>query len=152
MLALKPDSRYRPDGKNPAWLLLLLLLFSPLALAQGSVPEAPGSSASAIVQMLGGLLAILGILFAAAWFLRRLNGGKPFGHGGPMKIVGGLMLGARERIVLVEVGDSWLVVGVVPGQIKTLHRLPKAEIPAASSEKPFGQWLKQMSERGNEAR
>ena len=59
-----------------------------------------------------------------------------------------LMAGARERILLVEVGDSWLVVGVVPGQIKTLHTLPKGELPAVSGDKPFGQWLKQISERG----
>jgi flagellar protein FliO/FliZ len=61
------------------------------------------------------------------------------------------MISARERLILVEVGDSWIVVGIVPGQIKTLHTLPKGELPAAKSgEKPFVQWLKQISERHNE--
>ena len=131
---------------------LFLFLSAPLALAQAVAAEAPGASSAAILQMLFGLGAIIGLLFAGAWLLRRLNGGKPFGHAGPMKIVGGLMISARERILLVEVGESWLVIGVVPGQIKTLHTLPKGELPANSHDKPFGQWLKQISERGNEVR
>ena len=121
----------------------MLVLAAPLAFAQGGVAEAPGASTTAILQMLLGLAAIIGILFAGAWLLRRLDGGRRFGNTGPMKIVGGLMISARERILLVEVGDSWLVVGVVPGQIKTLHTLPKGELPAVSGDKPFGQWLKQ---------
>ena len=40
--------------------------------------------------------------------------------------------------------------GSLPGQIKTLHTLPKGELPATPGvTKPFGQWLKQMSERNN---
>jgi len=98
--------------------------------------------------MLLGLILIIGFLFAGAYLLRKANGGKSFGQTGPMRIVGGLMISARERIVLLEVGDEWIVIGVVPGQIKTLHTLPKGEIPnAGAGEKPFGQWLKQISER-----
>lgn len=101
--------------------------------------------------MVLGLMLIIGFLFAGAFFLRKLNGGKNFGNTGPLKIVGGLMLSTRERIVLVEVGDTWVVVGIVPGQIKTLHTLPKGELPATNNgERPFGLWLKQMTERKNE--
>lgn len=125
-----------------------LSLFCERALAQGAAIEPPGASTAAILQMLLGLTLIIGILFAGAYLLRKLNGGKSFGNSGPLRIVGGLMLSTRERIVLVEVGDSWIVVGIVPGQIKTLHTLPKGELPAAGSgEKPFAQWLKQISER-----
>ena len=116
-----------------------------------SAAEAPGVSAGAILQMLLSLALIIGLLFAGAYILRRLNGGRSFGQGGPLRVVGGLTISPRERIVLIEVGDTWLVVGVVPGQIKTLHSLPKGELPAAqNADKPFGQWLKQMGERHNE--
>ena len=100
------------------------------------------------MQMLLGLTLIIGLLFAGAYLLRKLNGGRSFGHTGPMRIVGGLMISARERIVLLEVGDEWIVIGIVPGQIKTLHTLPKGEIQApGSSEKSFCQWLKHIGER-----
>jgi flagellar biogenesis protein FliO len=42
-----------------------------------------------------------------------------------MKVVGGVALGPRERIVLLEIGDEWLVIGVVPGQIRTCTGWPK---------------------------
>lgn len=130
--------------------LLLFALSSENSLAQASTVEPGGPSSAAILQMLLGLLLIIGILFAGAYLLRKLNGGRSFGNSGPLRIVGGLMISARERIVLVEVGSSWLVVGIVPGQIKTLHTLAKGELPAQSDEKPFGQWLKQVTERKNE--
>jgi flagellar protein FliO/FliZ len=75
-----------------------------------------------IVQVTLGLFVVLLIIAAAAWFTRR------FGHfqataGGTLRIVGGLHLGARERLVVVQVGDQQLLLGVAPGRVSTLHVL-----------------------------
>ncbi|MCB1932365.1 MAG: flagellar biosynthetic protein FliO [Candidatus Accumulibacter sp.] len=122
-------------------------------MAQSAMPEPPGVSLTTMLQTLFGLAAVIGVLFLAAYLLRRLNGGRGFGSNGPMRVVGGLMIGTRERIVLVEIGDTWLVVGLVPGQIRTLHTLPKGELATAGDgEKPFSQWLKQIAERRHEER
>lgn len=96
------------------------------------------------------LMLIIGLLLGTAWLARKVSGGKGFGQGG-MHVIGGVALGPRERIVLVEVGDTWLVIGIVPGQIRTLHRLPKGEMPSAvqGPEASFTQWLKTVSERRN---
>ena len=116
-----------------------------------AVPETPGLPGNAMLQMLLALTFIIALLFLGAFLLRRLNGGKAFGITGPMRIVGGLMISPRERIVLLEVGETWIVVGIVPGQIKTLHTLPKGELPVTNdAEGRFGHWLKQMTERSNE--
>lgn len=69
-----------------------------------------------------------------------------------MKVVGGVALGPRERIVLLEIGEEWLVIGVVPGQIRTLHRMVKGDAAPADNlpvagEKPFSQWLQSVTER-----
>ena len=109
------------------------------AWAGVGVSESPVASGAAFLQMFAGLAAIVGLLLGTAFLLRKLNGGRAFGQSGPMRIVGQLMISTRERVVLLEVGDQWIVVGVVPGQIKTLHTLPKGVMPdlGAPAETPF---------------
>ena len=41
-----------------------------------------------------------------------------------MRVVGGASVGTRERVVVVEVEDARLVLGVCPGRVQTLHVLP----------------------------
>ena len=52
--------------------------------------------------------------------------------GGGLRILGGLSMGARERVVLLQVGDTQLLVGVAPGRVQTLHVLEQP-LPAAAS-------------------
>ncbi|MCK5385550.1 MAG: flagellar biosynthetic protein FliO, partial [Gammaproteobacteria bacterium] len=54
------------------------------------------------------------------WFMRRMGsmGGMTAGN---LKVLGGISVGQRERIVLVQAGDTQLLVGVAPGEIRTLH-------------------------------
>jgi flagellar protein FliO/FliZ len=40
-------------------------------------------------------------------------------------LVGALSLGGRERIMVVEVGDQWIVVGASPGRVNALATMPK---------------------------
>ncbi len=93
---------------------------------------------------------------ATAWLARKVSGGKGFGQGG-MKVIGGVALGPREKLVLVEVGDTWLVIGLVPGQIRTLHQLPKgsdfdlSQAAQDNADAPFKQWLKTVTERNRNA-
>lgn len=140
--------RYR-STRSPSGLLLALL--STGAGAQAVAGEAPGVSAGLLLQTVVALLVVIGVVFLAGYLLRKVNGGRGFGSSGPLRVVGGLMIGTRERIVLVEIADTWIVVGLVPGQIRTLHTLPKGELKAASDgERHFAQWLKQITERKNE--
>lgn len=132
---------------------IALLAVLPL-VAVAETAEPPGISAGTFVQAMLALALIVGLLMGTAWLARKISGGKGFGQGG-MRVVGGVALGPRERIVLVEAGDTWLVIGIVPGQIRTLHTMPKGESPAGglppSADKPFAQWLKQIAERRGNA-
>lgn len=132
-------------------LRILLALLLPLPAVAADTANASVGTGTFIQAGLA-LALIVSVLFGLAWLARKANGGKGFGQGG-MKIVGGVALGPRERIVLIEVGDEWLVIGIVPGQIRTLHRLAKgAALPAdaaGSSDSPFSQWLKSVADRRN---
>ena len=50
----------------------------------------------------------------------------------PLAEAAGVMVGQRERIVVVEVQDTWLVVGVTPAEMTLLHSLPKGELPEST--------------------
>jgi flagellar protein FliO/FliZ len=68
------------------------------------------------------------------------------GAGGLVKIVGGVMVGPKERVVVVEVGETWLVLGVTAQQVNALHALPRpANLAtgalAASPGADFSTWL-----------
>jgi flagellar protein FliO/FliZ len=86
---------------------------------------------------LGSLLwfiAILALIPASLWFLKRtpLGGG---GGAGVLKSIAVLPLSTSQRIVTVEVGSGderrWLVLGVTPQSITTLHTLAAQDAPAA---------------------
>ena len=56
----------------------------------------------------------------AAWLLKRFARGSWSLPAGAIKVIGGVAVGQRERVVVVEVGGTWLVVGVAPGQVRAL--------------------------------
>ncbi len=69
-----------------------------------------------------GLLIVLAIFFFCVWGMRKLNGIAVSGAE-KMRVVGGLSLGIREKVILLQVGKKQLVLGVTPGRIDTLHVL-----------------------------
>jgi flagellar protein FliO/FliZ len=52
------------------------------------------------------------------------------GGAGKLRIVDGLALGPRDRLVLVQVGNDQVLLGVTPGNIQALHVLAEA-LPSA---------------------
>ena len=79
-------------------------------------------SAGGVVQMVAGLALVVVLIFALAWAVRRF-GAVGMNSGGALRVVGGLSMGARERVVLVQVGDKQILLGVAPGRVQTLHVL-----------------------------
>jgi len=78
-----------------------------------------------LLQTMLGLIVVIAVIGGAAWAFKRF-GHFQTGLHGQMKVVGGLSLGGRERIVLLQVGEQQLVVGVTPSRIQTLHVLDEA--------------------------
>lgn len=73
-----------------------------------------------ILQMIFGLAVVVFLIIGVAWFMRRM--GSFHGHANSsMKILGGMSVGQRERVLLMEVGNTQLLIGTTPGNIRTLH-------------------------------
>jgi flagellar protein FliO/FliZ len=64
--------------------------------------------------------------------LKRLGAGNVAATAG-MQVVAQLPLGPRERLVVVEAGDRWLILGVTPSAINRVGTLPKGELPAGGA-------------------
>ncbi|RQR32099.1 flagellar biosynthetic protein FliO [Burkholderia sp. Bp9143] len=95
---------------------------------------APSLGVGAVLQTLVGLAVVIGLVFGCAWLARRF-GFQPARRGGPLKVVSSVGLGAKESATIVEIGDTWLVLGVAPGNVRLLHTLPagSAMTPASAS-------------------
>jgi flagellar protein FliO/FliZ len=122
-----------------------------------TIPTPPASTASAgggLLSTTFALLFVLALLIGLAWFLKRF-GPKTFGGGNSnVKLVGALSVGTRERILVVEVGEQWIVVGASPGRMNALATMPRQESgePAATATVPtanFAEWFKQTIDKRN---
>ena len=133
--------------KSTLLLGILAVAMAPLpALAAAPAPE-PLAAAN-LLQLLFGLIVVLMAIGATAFLFRRL-GRLPQGPG-MLRVIAGLNLGARERAVLVQVGDKQLLLGVAPGRVQTLYVLeqpvdaPLAHLPPGS----FADRLAQLMRTG----
>ncbi len=122
-----------------------------------SAAGAAVSSAGSLTQVALVLMLVVGLIAGAAWLLRRLGMARNVA-GSAIRIVSGVSLGNRERILVVEVADQWIVVGVSPGGINTLTTMARQEPAEGVGEslppppgKQFAFWLKQTIERRNAA-
>lgn len=85
--------------------------------------QAAQNDAANIFTVLLSLMLILGGFIGVAWLVRRYLPGV--GKQGVVKVVGATMVGPRERVVVVEVDDTWLLLGVGAGQVRLLDKRAK---------------------------
>ena len=105
-------------------------VFSSLASAadrSNSSANSPGPvqeplAMTSLWQLTLGMVAVLGLIMGIAWLLKR-SGRFQVAAGGGLRVLGGLSMGPRERVVLLQVGETQLLLGVAPGRVQTLHVL-----------------------------
>ncbi|MGE8499316.1 MAG: flagellar biosynthetic protein FliO [Pseudomonas sp.] len=88
--------------------------------AQAATPMAGSDIAGQLVQLLFGLLLVIGLIFLLAWLMRRVQQVGPRG-GQVIRIMASQALGPRDRLVLVQVGSEQVLLGLSPGRITSLH-------------------------------
>lgn len=110
--------------------VFLMLIAAPVTGAETGkpayVPPAPVVTTESMVQMMGGLLLVLAIIGGLVWFLKRFSL-LPTVSAGIVKVVAATGVGQRERVVVVEVDNTWLVLGVAPGRVNKLHAMGKPQ-------------------------
>ncbi len=136
-------------------LLSILGLLSVTSLAQAAAEVTAPAMASALpggggiagqlVQLLLGLLLVIGVIFLLAWLVRRMQQIVPRG-GQVIQLLASQSLGARERLLLVQVGDEQILLGLTPGTITALHVMaqPVSAIATQPATPEFAQKLMEL--------
>jgi flagellar protein FliO/FliZ len=127
----------------------LVFLLPAVAYAADSAPT-PATSA---LKMTVGLLVVLAVMALLAWLVKRFAPGSRQ-QNSVARVVGGVSVGTRERVVVVEVAGRWIVVGVAPGRVNALADLDPDESLLGqhgpdTSASPFSGWLTRASEKFN---
>lgn len=129
-----------------------LLLFAMTEAAAQATQAAPGADlGGSFWQLFLGLAVVLALVVGGLWALKKLV--APRGESaGLLRVVAGAAVGTRERVVIVEVGTTWLVLGVAPGRVSALAEVPRQSAPAqtarpGSSGEGFPDWLRKLTAR-----
>ena len=139
----------KSGGLTAAWALPGLPTLAHAADAAVAAQAPAVSAAGSLLQVFIGLVAVLLLIAATAWAAKRLGVSRG-SSSSLLHVVSSTSVGTRERVVVVEVGESWLVVGVAPGSVNALMTLPKGEAqpPAAHGlNAGFAVRLQQMVEK-----
>ena len=104
---------------------------TPAAARNDAGPIGPGE----VLQVFVSLLLVLGLIVLVAWLMRRYVT-LPAGRSGALRMLAAISVGQRERVVLVQAGETQLLIGIAPGQVRTLHVFDKPVMLADSKPPP----------------
>ncbi len=116
MIPCRAGTCLRSAGIYLAWM----------SIASDSVAAETGKAVISPLATLGKLALALIIVLAVFWIFARVMRQVQNIQGDmhqALRIVGALSVGQRERVVVVQVGEEQLVLGVTSAQINTLHVL-----------------------------
>lgn len=134
MLLVK-SRELKNSGRNlykiGAYVLFLFLFCSVVsAEASASTPQTL-QNPSSILSIFLSLLLVVAIIFALAYVARRFNVTQA--GNGQLKVVASMSAGAKEKILVVDVGGEQFLLGVTAHNINQLGKLENPIEKAAAS-------------------
>lgn len=120
------------------FLLAFLALTAVPAVAQEAVPAVSPSSlftGNYLLQVIGSFVVVILLLIGVLVLLRRFNGVSSQ-MSGNMRVISSVGVGQRERVVLVQVGEEQILVGVGPGNVRKIHAFKEAVVEPSASTTP----------------
>jgi flagellar protein FliO/FliZ len=116
--------------------------------ATAHAADTTGTAASgSLIQITLSLLLVVGLLIGLSvvfkkFGMNRINSPLPF------KVIGAVTIGNNQRLMVIEVGDEWIVLGVTPHQISTITSMPRQENGNGTNAKVnFSAWMQSALEK-----
>lgn len=102
---------------------------APTTTQTTQTPAQPLPVGQSLVQVSTALAGVIVLIVLAMWLFRRFGfaRGTFKGHSAQLNVKGSCSVGTKERVVIVEIEQEWLVLGVTPSQVNLLHKLPIPE-------------------------
>ncbi len=101
-------------------------------------------SFESMIQVLAGLTAVLVLFYGLVFVLKRMGSFRT-GQGGKMRVIDGVSVGTRERLLLVQVGEKQALVGVSANGISPITVFDQEVITAEEiAENSFANQLQQQ--------
>ncbi|MET3106541.1 flagellar protein FliO/FliZ [Oxalobacteraceae bacterium GrIS 2.11] len=102
-----------------------------------------------LLHIILSLLLVVGLLVGASYLFKKFGINRVHGPF-PVKVIGATSIGNNQRLVVIEVGDEWILLGVTPQNITTITKMPRQEAPpeAGNAAKPdFAKWMQGALEK-----
>ncbi|WP_334018902.1 flagellar biosynthetic protein FliO [Alteromonas sp. S015] len=114
---------------------MLPLLFSQIAVAK---PTQSITDPTSLLSIFLSLLVVIGVIFALAYVMRRFNVTAMGGN--QMKVAASMVVGTKEKIMVIQVGEEQHLIGVTSHNISHLSKLDKnLDIPVKGVNKIIGE-------------
>ena len=104
------------------------------SVAPAAAPGALAPGAGSVVGMIGSLAVVLALIFALAWVARRMQGLRRNATG--LQVLAAVPVGAKEKVVMMKLGDEHFLLGVASGSVSLLHRYEQAPPAIVAAEAP----------------
>jgi len=102
----------------------LFLVCTHIHAAEKIISTASTINMTDYFKVLFGLVFVIALFLGSTFLFKRYGNGTMAGRG-QIRLVDGLHLGNRERLVLVEVNDKQILLSITSGQISKLDTIDK---------------------------
>ena len=136
--------------KLHALFLSGFLVISSIATAAETVVAANAAVPPSLVRIIVSLVLVVGSMILLAVLVKKFGLNRMQTSNFPVKIIGAMSLGNNQRIMIIEAGEEWVVLGVTPQNISTITSMPRQEdhttivSPDSSN---FPAWMKKAFEK-----
>ena len=120
----------------------VIFLYFIASFANATVDSAPVTGAGDYLKIVLTLIFIVGLIFACAWLVRRMSGGVGMNQR-HIQVLSVMPMGTREKLMIVKAVDDYLLLGVTPTTINTLHQFEgPVDLSEPMNASPFADRLK----------
>ncbi len=116
------------NSGKPCFILILLFFVCINVSAAEHTTISPGViNTSDYFKVLFGLAAVIALFLFSTFLFKRFGNASMTGRG-QLRLIDGLHLGNRERLVLVELKNKQILLSITPGQI---NKLDTIDVPSS---------------------